>query len=133
MFHFFAVLYGAALTEKMEETYLFSLLMSSLSVLPIVLLSEEKWWNILQIPNFLSYLDSTTISQVKLISLLAIIGAICGSFTLALDWNRAWKVWPVPCCIGGVAGYTAGLTLFTVVASLEYLKSMFGKKRTKFY
>ncbi|EDV22220.1 uncharacterized protein TRIADDRAFT_59237 [Trichoplax adhaerens] len=52
---------------------------------------------------------STIEAMVMFTSYGGILGAWLGAFTIPLDWDRPWQVWPIPCSIGTMMGYGAGL------------------------
>ncbi|XP_065068209.1 phosphatidylinositol-glycan biosynthesis class F protein-like [Rhopilema esculentum] len=133
LYHFITVIYGAPFIENLEETHLFSCLMSAMTILPLSLVSDGKWWNILQILDFKLYKSGQMVDNVRLISFLTIVGALAGSAAIPLDWDRPWQAWPVPCCIGATFGYTIGLLIFAALPVLEFIKVKYENTKVKYY
>lgn len=54
-------------------------------------------------------------------SVLAIFGAWCGAYPLALDWDRPWQVWPLTPAIGAIIGHILGDWNSVLVSTVYYL------------
>ncbi|RDD46493.1 Phosphatidylinositol-glycan biosynthesis class F protein [Trichoplax sp. H2] len=110
------VLFGAQLTEEIYQTFCLASLLSSLCVLntaSVLGTSSDLWIRVLILHRPLSTIEA----MVMFTSYGGILGAWLGAFTIPLDWDRPWQVWPIPCSIGTMMGYGAGL----VISLLEKL------------
>lgn len=123
IYYILAVLFGAQIFSKYEETVMLSILLCVLTVFPaclhmgassvIGLLFGQKPSN-----DVLSTLILRTIQ-------LTLFGTWLGAFVIPLDWDRAWQEWPIPCASGALLGFTAAnlLMVITVVPKLMKRKS----------
>lgn len=103
------VLMGASYHGYYEETLALSLLLTTLTILPIALfLGATKTIQYLCYDTF--ELSSTfEIWQLKLLQYNAfgtLIGAWSGSIVTPLDWDRLWQSYPIPNIVGAVLGFT---------------------------
>ncbi|XP_038075346.1 phosphatidylinositol-glycan biosynthesis class F protein-like [Patiria miniata] len=123
--HIVIVLFGAAVQEVVEETSILAVLLSTLSTLPClcVLGTNSEVWNRFTAQRRPQPGLETCVQYAALASLL---GAWMGAFTIPLDWDRPWQVWPIPCAIGALLGHTAG-----VFAGLIHLISLSAKQHMK--
>ncbi|XP_022095668.1 phosphatidylinositol-glycan biosynthesis class F protein-like [Acanthaster planci] len=123
--HVVIVLFGAAVQEVVEETFILAVLLSTLSTLPClcVLGTNGEVWNRFTAQRRPHPGLETCIQYGAVASLL---GAWMGAFTIPLDWDRPWQVWPVPCAIGALLGHTAGMTVGLIhlvsLSSKQYIK-----------
>lgn len=101
-----AILFGAELFSKYEETLMLSLMLVLLTALPPCLylgpnfalgaiLGDE--------PSSLNPLSPIFQHVVR----ITLLGVWLGAFVIPLDWDRPWQEWPVPCCVGALMGYVA--------------------------
>ncbi|XP_077988950.1 GPI ethanolamine phosphate transferase, stabilizing subunit-like [Glandiceps talaboti] len=112
-FHIIAVLYGAAAVESVEETFMLSVVLATLTVLPclgILHLNGEEWFHLFLSNRPLS--ESETCLWQTTVATLA--GAWFGAFPVPLDWDRPWQEWPISCVIGATVGYCTLLFLSSV-------------------
>ncbi|KAJ8045696.1 Phosphatidylinositol-glycan biosynthesis class F protein [Holothuria leucospilota] len=107
-FHAVTVLYGAPAFEAVEETFLFSLLVSTLSIFPCLLVigtSSAAWSRL--------YFDRKPEDETEICLLCLVIctylGAWFGAFPIPLDWDRPWQAWPITVCVGSLWGHTLGV------------------------
>ncbi|XP_063921480.1 phosphatidylinositol-glycan biosynthesis class F protein [Zophobas morio] len=99
------VLFGASVFSKIEETFMFTLLVATFTALPICLHfgAETAVTMFLSITSF----DGSEIQNLFMLKLrLTLFGAWLGAIAIPLDWNRPWQTWPIPCCVGTILGYT---------------------------
>lgn len=99
-YYVLAIFFGAALFEAFTETFMFSLLMTILTVLPLCLnLGHESVVELVEgiCPD--ECFDRLLLRGV----LVTWVGAWLGAFVIPLDWSRPWQRWPVPCCFGAIS------------------------------
>ncbi|GFT22346.1 phosphatidylinositol-glycan biosynthesis class F protein [Nephila pilipes] len=113
-----SVFFGAPVFEVYSDTLYFSILMTLLTVYPLI------WYfffcdNLIPVLKILSdtKFDNLTESHLHSMVLWTVIGAWVGAFPIPLDWDRPWQTWPITCCIGASLGNSAihliiGLKLF---------------------
>lgn len=107
-FHTMAVLFGVPLVENAEETLLFGVHLTSLTVLPL-LLSGSTHCSLAALQRTL--LESREGPyELRLGALGALAGAWLGCVVLPLDWDRPWQKWPIPCVVGSLVGRSLALT-----------------------
>lgn len=114
-----AVLFGAQVFSKHEETFMLSVLLCVLTIFPgcvhmganfvISLLFGEKPSN--------DILGTLILRHIQ----LTLFGAWLGAFVIPLDWDCAWQEWPIPCASGAMLGFTAAnlLMVINVVPKLK--------------
>lgn len=127
------VLMGAPLQASHEETFVLSLMLTSLTILPIaVYLGPSGTLQYL----FYDSVDLNSRNEIALLDYLqhnavaALIGAWCGSVVAPLDWDRAWQAYPIPNMIGGLVGLAlsnAYTLLLTGLAAFDVSKKNVGK------
>ncbi|XP_071963897.1 uncharacterized protein [Antedon mediterranea] len=129
-FQVISVLYGAYIFENIEETFVFSVLMSTLVSLPCLLINElnQDAWNRLIIGSTLPGVES----YVLAVACCSLLGAWLGALPIPLDWDRPWQVWPISCSIGVVIGHGAGLLFCTAHAGLRQLRQ-YQRGKTKLF
>lgn len=119
--HFLVILFGAALTEDVTETFHLSALACALSLWPCILfsgLNPESWLSI--ICSFEGAPWTGVEGCIGLASKGALLGMWLGAIPIPLDWDRPWQKWPVTCVIGTLVGYVCGL-LFHIFATIVQL------------
>ncbi|KAI9361318.1 GPI biosynthesis protein Pig-F [Pilaira anomala] len=123
--HLITVLFGAPLTEKIPNTFLFSSYLSILTIMPCFEALEENVW----IKVFLQHSPTTT-SEIYAYTqaICALSGAWIGAIVLPLDWDRDWQAWPISCVISTYVGHSVGVLAALVWSSLKLL---FGKKKSE--
>ncbi|XP_049951817.1 phosphatidylinositol-glycan biosynthesis class F protein [Schistocerca serialis cubense] len=101
-----AILFGAELFNKHEETFMFSSLLTVLTIFPSCLhLESQAAVNLL----FGVHPAGDAVGQLLLRNLqFTLLGAWLGAFVIPLDWDRPWQEWPIPCCVGALLGYITG-------------------------
>ncbi|XP_031618526.1 phosphatidylinositol-glycan biosynthesis class F protein [Contarinia nasturtii] len=103
------ILMGAPYYQNYEETLALSILLTSLTILPIGLfLGPSKTIQYLFYDSF--ELNSTfDIWQLELLQYNAfgtLVGAWAGSVVAPLDWDRPWQAYPIPNIVGAVLGFS---------------------------
>lgn len=102
-----AILFGAPLWEKTEETLWFALIFSALLFLPVASCAGYMHRPVTKV--LLDILEggseNSNISCLRKQSFIVILGAWCGAIPIPLDWDRPWQQWPFTCVIGLLCGY----------------------------
>lgn len=127
-YHFLAILFGADIFSKFEETYMFALLMSTLTVFPLCLN-----FGVSTFPHLLSGLKPwNSLHQLLSRSLhCTVLGAWSGAAVIPLDWGRPWQLWPIPCSFGALA--MCSLSYLVMYCHIHIVNSNFSLlKKIKF-
>eukprot|EP00118_Oscarella_pearsei_P026752 m.909 g.909 ORF g.909 m.909 type:complete len:189 (+) comp5134_c0_seq1:40-606(+) len=107
-FHVVAVLFGAPLLSSIKLTFLYSTLLSVMTVAPAsVILREdsENWSRVL----LASSPETCYECMLFVLWCCTLIGSWFGAAAIPLDWEKPWQNWPIPCAIGACAGHLIGL------------------------
>jgi phosphatidylinositol glycan class F len=107
-----AVLFGAEVFSKHEETFMLSVLLCVLTVFPGCLhMGANFVINLLfgQKPSN-DILGTLILRNIQ----LTLFGTWLGAFVIPLDWDRAWQKWPIPCALGAILGFTAANLLMVI-------------------
>ncbi|KAL1139992.1 hypothetical protein AAG570_006969 [Ranatra chinensis] len=102
VYYILAVLFGAQVLKNFEETFMFSMLLSQLTIFPLCLNVGAS-----DIPHLLSTMESSNAIHSLLIMNIkgTLAGAWLGAIVIPLDWDRPWQEWPIPCSVGAFCGY----------------------------
>jgi phosphatidylinositol glycan class F len=113
-----AVLFGAEVFSKHEETLMLSVLLCVLTVFPACLHMESN--SVISLLFGHKPLNDVVGTLILRNIQLTLFGAWLGAFVIPLDWDRAWQEWPIPCASGAMLGFTAAnlLTVINVVPKL---------------
>ena len=105
------VCFGAPLLSNWWETGTFCWLLVLLTAYPALLVLGPSPSSLLAVYTG-SGLETTPPATATLSSLWlsTALGAWAAAAVIPLDWDRAWQAWPVPCCLGAVAGHLVGST-----------------------
>lgn len=117
------VLWGAPLLSHFGENLLFSLVLSAVTVFPLLLVADNAE-NLDTILFDYRYLSRRGV-RARHISLGGIIGAWFGAFVIPLDWDRWWQRWPLPCIFGALIGGILGF----IISCYKTIISRFTKPR----
>ncbi|KAI0657578.1 GPI biosynthesis protein family Pig-F-domain-containing protein [Cubamyces menziesii] len=127
LFHVVTVMFGAPISSHPLHTYLMSLLLAILTVLPPAYT--------LGVPSLGSD-SSSLVSRLTWIRLFAelsprnpveralvypaigtMMGCWAGAIPIGLDWERPWQAWPLTPAFGAVGGCIAGSLIALVVSA----------------
>lgn len=114
------VLMGAPYHNQYEETLSLSLLLTTLTIMPVALfLGATKTVQCLVYETFELNVsgDSWQLKSLQNNGIGALIGAWAGSIVIPLDWDRPWQAYPIPNVVGAVLGYTFA-NIYTFLASI---------------
>lgn len=121
--HFIVVLFGASLFD-FENTFLFSIFISLICVMPLLILIEHSNPVDLLFRVFIKQeLNDLIEARCATISRGTLVGSWLGALVIPLDWDRWWQVFPIPCVFGAILG--------AVISSLTLVK--FKNKIKKHY
>jgi len=110
LFAVIAVIFGAALLSDTENTLLFGLLLSALTVYPLTLTSGGSCSKL--VDALAEFRAESPLQQEQLAAAAgAVAGSWCGALVIPLDWDRPWQEWPVSCCVGAHLGSAVGRLL----------------------
>uniref|UniRef100_A0A8C5MHL9 Phosphatidylinositol glycan anchor biosynthesis class F n=1 Tax=Leptobrachium leishanense TaxID=445787 RepID=A0A8C5MHL9_9ANUR len=90
LFHGIIVLYGAPLVESVPETFIFSVLLSSLTTsrcLCILGPNFPAWVRVFSRDGAMSVWDHS----LQITTVCSVVGAWLGAFPIPLDWDRPWQ------------------------------------------
>lgn len=104
IFYVIAVLFGAPFFSAQEQTLMFSILLTALVVLPLILnLGLDATISIL---SSVDVFEKETLNTIFSIAVrFVLFGAWLGAVVIPLDWDRPWQEWPIPCSFGALIGY----------------------------
>lgn len=130
IYYTIAVLFGAPFFSEQEQTFIFAMLLTVLTVLPLLLnLGPDITYTILS--SGTNY-EGDVFSEILIISVrLILFGAWLGAVVIPLDWDRPWQVWPIPCNIGAIGGYMAS-HVFVLLLHLPKIANLLVKKTAKY-
>ena len=122
--HIVCVLFGAALTQYVQETATWALLVTCFVAIPNLCVfgsDLEPWYRVIICGKFTDHLEQFLYFQC----LGVIIGSWASAVVIPLDWDRDWQVWPIPCIFGCVCGYVLALLIhcIVVVRDLKRIKT----------
>ncbi|GAA5835059.1 hypothetical protein JCM9279_007185 [Rhodotorula babjevae] len=109
--HACTVLLGAPLYTNLPSTYLFSLLVSILAILPLAIAlplsdtSARFVW--LRLASTFTPADDLELALFAP-ALGTLAGAWLGAVPIPLDWDRPWQQWPTTPVLGALAGHALG-------------------------
>ncbi|KAH9903330.1 GPI biosynthesis protein family Pig-F-domain-containing protein [Cubamyces lactineus] len=128
LFHVVAVLFGAPISSHPLHTYMMSLLLAILTVLPPAytlgvpslgsdspsLVSRLTW-----IRLFAELSPRNPVERALVYPAIgAMIGCWAGAIPIGLDWERPWQAWPLTPAFGAVGGCIAGSLIALVVSAI---------------
>lgn len=103
------ILLGAPYHQNYEETLALSVLLTSLTILPIGLfLGPSKTVQYLFYDSFelSSAFDVWQLDLLQYNAFGTLVGAWAGSIVSPLDWDRPWQAYPIPNVVGAVLGFS---------------------------
>lgn len=105
VFYVIAVLFGAPFYSAQEETFMFSVLLTILVVLPLIInLGLDTTISILSSASV--FVEKDGLSTIfSIVIRFVLFGAWLGAVVIPLDWDRPWQAWPIPCSYGAMIGY----------------------------
>lgn len=104
--YFIAVLLGAPILIFQFQTYLLSLNLAFLIVFPVLVVYELSYKT-----AFNELLFSESLISCNPVLIIGVLTAICcwlGVFTIPLDWDRDWQLYPISLIVGAFGGNLIG-------------------------
>lgn len=131
VYHITAILFGAPLLTETEGTSVFALLLAVLTATPLLLnFGPTQTANVFL--RFTAYDGSDVHTQICLYTVrITLLGAWLGATVIPLDWDRPWQKWPIPCCLGAIAGHVAA-QVFVLLLRVPAIGNAFLQKRSKY-
>lgn len=130
IYYIVAILFGAPLFIEQEETFMFALVLTIITVLPL-LFSLGPDLTITVLTSVTTY-ERDALSQIMINCLrMTLFGAWLGAVVIPLDWDRPWQVWPIPCSLGALCGYTIS-QFFILSLSVPEIANLLSKKSGKY-
>ena len=128
---YITICFGAPLRTDLVETGSFCLLLSLVTVYPVLLVLGPSTSSLTRV--WAASLDSAhSVSFLHTVGVASLLGAWLGAVPIPLDWDRDWQVWPVSCCLGAVLGHVVG-NLVTVARVWPHMASLqASRERRKF-
>ena len=119
---YITICFGAPLRSEMMETGRFCLLLTLLTVYPVLLVLGPSTSAVSRV--WASSSDSShSVSCLHTVGVATLLGAWLGAVPIPLDWDRDWQVWPISCCLGAVLGHVTG-TLVSVARVWPHMASV---------
>jgi phosphatidylinositol glycan class F len=110
--YFITVCMGAQLIGQFHGTLLFSMIISSLAIMPsLIYVEHENPFTVVERLLILKSHKNFFEHVLIWVSHGSIVGAWCSAFVIPLDWDRWWQAWPIPCCFGAIFGAFIGLLI----------------------
>eukprot|EP00903_Cladosiphon_okamuranus_P018248 g16787.t1 len=121
--HAVAIVLGAPILRRAPETAVFSLLMASLTTLPV---SVSSPWPLEACAGFLrGTRPAVHVPGTMVPAAGCALGAWLGAIPLCLDWEQPWQGWPLPMCAGGLLGFSLGCLLLLGAEAAEIVRRNF--------
>lgn len=130
-FAFVSIILGASVLKNYEETLSLSLVLASLTILPLQMFLGTRYTMIVLLTNKIElgkliaeqYLDFLITAAIG-----AILGAWAASVVMPLDWDRPWQVYPIPNVVGAFGGHLLGCAFSIMKSVLFNAKAELKKK-----
>lgn len=130
VYYIIAVLFGAPIFSEQEETFMFSLLLTVLTILPLLLVLGPDL-TVTVLTSITAY-EGDPLSQIMIVCVrLTLFGAWLGAVVIPLDWDRPWQVWPIPCSLGAILGYIVS-QCFILLLNMPKIAALMSKKTGKY-
>eukprot|EP01104_Vermistella_antarctica_P016638 TRINITY_DN5706_c0_g1_i1.p1 TRINITY_DN5706_c0_g1~~TRINITY_DN5706_c0_g1_i1.p1 ORF type:complete len:247 (+),score=19.81 TRINITY_DN5706_c0_g1_i1:204-944(+) len=110
-------LFGAPLIRNLAPTIAVAHLLSSFVFVPAACLYGSRkaaWLELIRVKRE-HHTSSPLDVSVLLPFYLTFVFAWAGAWTIPLDWEQPWQVWPIPCAVGGVIGNALGIVASIVL------------------
>lgn len=135
VYAFACIIFGAAIVEDLPGTLCLSIVLVTLTVLPLVLyLGGRATWEIL----FCDQFELTSKSQMAYLeyvqnnAMVCMFGAWISSIVAPLDWDRDWQNYPIPNVCGAIMGMAVSNVYWLIVGvGKRFVKNEEGTKRRK--
>lgn len=124
IYYIVIILFGAPVFMHHEETTMLTATLTILTFVPASLhLGVDGALEILTGAQLQK--GNILVDAIKINIQGTLLGTWLGAIVIPLDWDRPWQVWPIPCVLGALFGYTIA-HFITLVKILFILR--LGKK-----
>lgn len=127
---FICLILGAPL-EQLEETVSLSVVLTTLTIFPVVLFighSETLQLLFTESLELRTPLANGYLTLLKNNCIGVILGAWGASVVAPLDWDRPWQVYPVPNVVGAIGG-AFGMNIYTLLSTTYFAFCKAGRTR----
>lgn len=129
--YLFSILFGAPLTTKQEQTFVFSVLVTALIITPTAIQLGSNILPLLLTDCFETEFDSTVEVFEKNNFRATVLGGFIGAAVIPFDWETEWQRWPIPCSVGLIAGHLLANVYEIICWQFKTLKK-YSVKKNKF-
>lgn len=130
--YFFSILFGAPVTTKQEQTFVFSLLITAVIITPTAIQLGSNILPLLLTDCLETEYASTIEAYERNNFRITILGAFIGAAVIPFDWETEWQRWPIPCSVGLIGGHLLVNVYEIVCWQFKSLKKTFSFKKIKF-
>ena len=112
------ILLGAPAFILVKETAVWATLVTTLISIPNLCLlgtNIKIWFKVLICGRYENSVERFLYFQ----SAGPILGSWASAIVIPLDWDRPWQIWPIPCVIGALVGYTLSILLSCCLSKQE--------------
>ncbi|XP_043667734.1 phosphatidylinositol-glycan biosynthesis class F protein [Vespula pensylvanica] len=123
IYYFLIIIFGAPVFNQQEETTMLTIILTCLTFVPASLhLGVNTTVNILIGAE--TQKENVLINAAKIVIKTTFLGTWLGAIVIPLDWDRPWQVWPIPCVMGALLGYTIAhfIIVFKTLPTLKQSK-----------
>ncbi|XP_062542623.1 uncharacterized protein LOC134210565 [Armigeres subalbatus] len=127
---FICLILGAPL-EQYEETASLALVLTTLTIFPVILFighSETLQLLFTETLELRTALANGYLTLLKNNCIGVVLGAWGASVVAPLDWDRPWQVYPVPNVVGAIGG-AFGMSFYTLLSTTYFAFCKAGRKR----
>lgn len=129
--YIFSILFGAPLTTKQEQTFVFSILITAVIITPTAIQLGSNILPLLLTDCLETEFASTIEVYERNNFRVTILGAFIGAAVIPLDWETEWQRWPIPCSVGLIGGHLLANVYEIVCWQFKSLKK-YSIKKSKF-
>lgn len=130
IYYITSVLLGAPFLSNFEETIMFSLHLTVLSVFPVFLHFEVNNFAILL--DLLTEPPKDTVQNMVVFQMqMTLLGAWLGAVPIPLDWDREWQIWPTTCVLGSLCGFYASNVISFILQNTDLIGNSQDQDRFK--
>lgn len=105
------ILSGAPLYAYIPETFVLSVHLSYIIVMPILVCFNVDFSKIYDLARSPTILKTIFSNPILCSSFCSVIGTWLGVIPIPLDWDRPWQQWPITLLVGAYAGSVLGYTI----------------------
>lgn len=118
LYAFACIIFGAAIIDHLSGTISLSIVLVTLTVLPLVLyLGGRSTWELLFCDQF-ELTSKTQVAYLEYVqnnAMVCLFGAWIASIVAPLDWDRDWQNFPIPNVCGAIMGIAVSNVYWLIV------------------